>query len=104
MHALTPLQANASKPTFPPLMVVSGSEAVLQRADANTFEQLSPEHPLGSASSPAAAVLTAKAPLPSGRIYFSRKSLHFGAGSVPQGMIGTVDVEFFGDPSINLSE
>ena len=31
-------------------------------------------------------------------------SAHFGGGSVPQGMIGTVEVEFFGLPSISLSE
>jgi hypothetical protein len=37
------------------------------------------------------------------QIYFSQ-SAQRGAGSLPQGMIGTVEVEFFGDPSISLSE
>jgi hypothetical protein len=32
------------------------------------------------------------------------QSEHFAAGASPQGMIGTVDVEFFGLPSISLSE
>jgi hypothetical protein len=31
-------------------------------------------------------------------------SEHFGAASLPQGMIGTVEVEFLGEPSISLSE
>ena len=35
--------------------------------------------------------------------YWFRKSPHFGAGSLPQGMIGTVEVEFCGDPSMSLS-
>lgn len=32
------------------------------------------------------------------------QSPHFGAGSLPQGAIGTLDVEFFGLPSTSLSE
>jgi hypothetical protein len=34
------------------------------------------------------------------------KSPHFwtAVSAAPQGMIGTEEVEFFGDPSINLSE
>jgi hypothetical protein len=36
--------------------------------------------------------------------YFSNQSAHFGAVSAPHGMIGTVEVEFFGEPSISLSE
>jgi hypothetical protein len=35
--------------------------------------------------------------------YCSTKSPHFGAGSDPHGMMGTVDVEFCGLPSISLS-
>jgi hypothetical protein len=30
-------------------------------------------------------------------------SLQLGAGELPQGMIGTVDVEFWGEPSISRS-
>jgi hypothetical protein len=35
-----------------------------------------------------------------------KKSAHFWtfASAGPHGMIGTVEVEFFGDPSISLSE
>jgi hypothetical protein len=37
--------------------------------------------------------------------YFSTKSAHLGTdASAPHGMIGTLDVEFFGEPSISLSE
>jgi hypothetical protein len=33
--------------------------------------------------------------------YFSSQSAHFGtAASPPQGMIGTLEVEFFGEPSM----
>ena len=39
----------------------------------------------------------------SGGVQSSSASLHRGAGASPHGMIGTVDVEFFGDPSISLS-
>jgi len=35
--------------------------------------------------------------------YGFTKSPHFGACSLPQGMSGTVDVEFCGEPSISLS-
>jgi hypothetical protein len=36
--------------------------------------------------------------------YFSTQSAHFcTAASWPQGWIGTVEVEFFGEPSISLS-
>jgi hypothetical protein len=35
--------------------------------------------------------------------HFFRNSLHLGAGELPQGMIGTVEVEFCGDPSMILS-
>ena len=37
--------------------------------------------------------------------YWLTKSAHFWMLSLaPHGMIGTVDVEFFGEPSISLSE
>ena len=38
--------------------------------------------------------------------YHEKKSPHFwtAASDAPQGMIGTVEVEFFGEPSISLSE
>jgi hypothetical protein len=37
--------------------------------------------------------------------YFSTQSAHFGTSVVaPHGMIGTVEVEFFGEPSISRSE
>jgi hypothetical protein len=36
--------------------------------------------------------------------YFSTQSAHFGGGSAPHGMIGTVEVEFFGEPSMMRSE
>jgi hypothetical protein len=32
--------------------------------------------------------------------YFSIQSAHFATGSLPHGMIGTEEVEFFGDPSM----
>jgi hypothetical protein len=32
------------------------------------------------------------------------KSPHFGGGSVPQGISGTVEVEFLGEPCTTLSE
>jgi hypothetical protein len=38
------------------------------------------------------------------RRYFSSQSPHLGAGSDPHGMIGTLEVEFFGEPSISRSE
>jgi len=41
--------------------------------------------------------------LVSAQHHFSRNSLHLGAGELPQGMIGTVEVEFCGDPSMILS-
>jgi hypothetical protein len=37
-------------------------------------------------------------------IYFSTQAAHFcTAASAPQGMIGTVEVEFFGEPSMMRS-
>jgi hypothetical protein len=39
----------------------------------------------------------------SGRNYFSIQSAHFATLPLPHGMIGTDDVEFFGDPSMILS-
>jgi hypothetical protein len=36
--------------------------------------------------------------------YFSSQSAHFGTESLPHGMIGTLEVEFLGEPSISLSE
>jgi hypothetical protein len=37
--------------------------------------------------------------------HFSMKSAHFGTSAcAPQGMIGTLDVEFFGEPSMMRSE
>ena len=39
------------------------------------------------------------------RDYLSSHSAHFGTSPlVPHGMIGTVEVEFFGEPSISRSE
>ncbi len=38
------------------------------------------------------------------RLYPVTQSPQRGAGSGPQGMIGTVEVEFFGEPSIGRSE
>jgi hypothetical protein len=35
-----------------------------------------------------------------GDSYFSIQSTHFATGSLPHGMIGTEEVEFFGDPSM----
>ena len=35
--------------------------------------------------------------------YFSTQSAHFATLPIPHGMIGTEDVEFFGDPSMILS-
>ena len=36
---------------------------------------------------------------------YSTQSAHFATSAVgPHGMIGTVEVEFFGEPSISLSE
>ncbi len=37
-------------------------------------------------------------------LHLLRKSAQRGAALLPQGMIGTVDVEFCGEPSISLSE
>jgi hypothetical protein len=34
----------------------------------------------------------------------STQSAHRGGGSDPHGMIGTLEVEFLGEPSISLSE
>jgi hypothetical protein len=36
--------------------------------------------------------------------YFSIHSAHFGTSVEPHGMIGTVEVEFFGEPSMMRSE
>jgi hypothetical protein len=37
--------------------------------------------------------------------YFSSQSEHFGTSvAAPHGMMGTVEVEFFGEPSIRRSE
>jgi hypothetical protein len=36
--------------------------------------------------------------------YFSIHSAHFGTSVAPHGMIGTVEVEFFGEPSMMRSE
>ena len=40
----------------------------------------------------------------SARSHFSTQSAHFGTSVVPHGMIGTVEVEFFGEPSMMRSE
>jgi hypothetical protein len=36
-------------------------------------------------------------------VYLSTQSAHLATGSPPQGMIGTVEVEFFGEPSMMRS-
>ncbi len=48
--------------------------------------------------------LPAPSRLPDGSGPQPRKSPHFGGGSVPQGISGTVEVEFLGEPCTTLSE
>jgi hypothetical protein len=75
---------------FTPLVILSTTFLSSRNGIPKIFA-LSGTNSGGGDSKPAAA-------------HFSSQSAHFGAGSGPHGMIGTLEVEFFGEPSISLSE
>lgn len=76
-------------------------EPMFARCDASACRS-SPTCPCAARSQATVCICVIRSSRPLSR-HFSIQSAHFATAALPQGMIGTEEVEFLGDPSIILS-